>query len=121
MTKIGFSTMLLAASLLAACETNTSTSASMADANSTDTRAMLAGKTLVNPDTTMNLLATGQLTGVEANGDEVAGTWTADDGQWCRTLTKPAAYAGSACRDVTFGGDQVTMIGPNGAITYTMQ
>lgn len=83
--------------------------------------AALSGKTLTNADTTFIVNADGTLTGEEATGEAVAGTWTIEDGKWCRTLTQPAAYAGTSCRDVIIEGDQVTLARPDGSgSTYTM-
>lgn len=83
--------------------------------------AALSGKTLTNADTTFVVNADGTLTGEEATGEVVAGTWKIEDGKWCRTLTQPAAFAGTSCRDVIIEGDQVTLARPDGSgSTYTM-
>ncbi|WP_156883586.1 hypothetical protein [Salipiger mucosus] len=86
-----------------------------------DGPSALSGKTLSNSDTTLIVNADGTLTGQEATGEAVSGTWTVEDGQWCRTLTQPEAYAGTSCRTVLIEGDQVTLARPDGSgPTYTM-
>jgi hypothetical protein len=84
-------------------------------------RAQLSGKTLTNEFVTMALTKDGQIIGKESTGEVTRGTWTVRDGQFCRTLTEPAAYAGTACQDVAFSGNQVTFTRANGStITYTI-
>lgn len=84
-------------------------------------RGRLAGKTLSNAESTMALTADGRLLGKESTGEITRGTWEIRDGKWCRTLTEPAAWAGTGCRGVTFSGNTVTMSKDDGtSFTYTI-
>jgi hypothetical protein len=86
-----------------------------------DLASALSGKTLTHPDVTMLVSANGQLSGTESDGTNLVGTWAIKDGQWCRTLTAPASFAGTACQDVTVAGDQATFTRAGGSsITYTI-
>ncbi|MEM8956460.1 MAG: hypothetical protein AAGC86_01475 [Pseudomonadota bacterium] len=83
----------------------------------------LAGKTLVAPGQNITTHADGTLTGkVGENLDiDLIGTWEIRDGQWCRTLSQPAAAAGSACQDITLGDGVVTIVGSRGPVEFAIQ
>ncbi|MFW8634418.1 hypothetical protein [Cribrihabitans pelagius] len=122
MQLIKFTSILPAIAIMAACGMNPPGATMTNDTAPTDARAILAGKTLVHPDITMTLLQSGQLKGVAPNGNEIIGTWAIKSNQWCRTLEKPAKFSGTACRDFTIEGDQVTMTRPDGqSAVFTLQ
>jgi hypothetical protein len=78
--------------------------------------ARLSGTTLVSEQGwTFNLGADGQLSGSEADGRPIAGVWAERDGKFCRTLTLPEAWAGTACQEVEFDGDQVAFVRADGS------
>lgn len=105
---------------LAACQTTTGP-VSQSSAMVTDLESTLSGKTLTHPDVTILVSANGQLSGTESDGTNLVGTWTIIDGQWCRTLTAPVSFAGTACQDVSIAGDQATFTRAGGSsITYTI-
>jgi hypothetical protein len=82
--------------------------------------AQLSGKTLTNENGTIVLGADGSMSGAIPAG-EVAGAWTVRNGQYCRTLTAPARFAGTLCQEVRFNDDTVTFVGGvSGDSTYTM-
>lgn len=82
----------------------------------------LSGKILVAPGQEITAHADGRLIGkVGQNLDtDLVGAWEIRDGQWCRTLTEPAAAAGTACQDITLGDGVVTIVGGNGPIEYSL-
>lgn len=54
-------------------------------------------------------------------GKGVKGTWTIKGRKWCRTLTEPKKYAGTACQKVDLDGNTVTFHGEDGrANSYTI-
>ena len=84
-------------------------------------QGQLAGKTLTNADSTLALTKDGALIGKSKSGAVIRGTWEAKDGKFCRTLTEPAAAAGTECQNVTIQGDQLTLVRANGqVVTYTL-
>ncbi|WP_424969923.1 hypothetical protein [Dinoroseobacter sp. S76] len=98
---------------VAACDTPAPDTAMMGD----PLKDALAGKTLMNvdnPDTLLTFGADGSLSGA------VTGTWSVENGQFCRTLTEPASVAGSLCQDVVIDGDVLTFLaGTNGDSSWT--
>ena len=100
--------------VLAGCQTTTNASAPMNDGI---LKAALSGKTLVRGDTSIALNSDGSMV-----SDAVEGTWYVSGGKFCRTIVKPANYAGHECQGVVFEGDQVTFNSPSGrSNTYTLQ
>jgi hypothetical protein len=94
---------------LAACQTTGSEmSASPDDA----LRAQLSGKTIAVNGAETHVNSDGSLSGA------VQGTWTIEDGKYCRTIVAPKAWAGTQCQGVSFDGNQVTFTRPNGK-TFT--
>jgi hypothetical protein len=81
----------------------------------------LAGKTLVNDSSEIKVNADGSLIGT-AGGAALEGTWSVENGQWCRTLTAPARAAGSACQAATLNADgTITFDGVRGPVTYAIR
>jgi len=74
--------------------------------------AALSGRTLVNDGARIEVNPDGTLSGF------VEGTWSVENGQWCRTLTAPARVAGSACQDIEIADGQATIDGVNGPVTW---
>ena len=102
---------IVAAMLLAGCVSNTGSE----DMGVIETR--LSGKTLVSEDGWFITLGqNGRLMGEEADGSELAGVWEERDGQFCRTLTLPESFAGTACNDFVIEGDQVTVLRADGSV-----
>lgn len=103
---------------LAGCQTTTNAlSAVSADAVAASDAAItqkFAGATFTNLDngTVVNANADGTLTG----GGGLSGTWAIKNGQWCRTLTAPAAYAGSECQKMVIAGNVMTLTRADGSI-----
>ncbi|MDE9448920.1 hypothetical protein J3R80_00375 [Aliiroseovarius sp. Z3] len=55
---------------------------------------------------------------------QFGGTWSVDDGKYCRTLTEPTPepMRSSGCLEVQINGDQVTLTSDDGTSrTYTLQ
>lgn len=78
----------------------------------------LAGKTAVSKaGWTFNFSPDGRLSGSEADGSEISGTWTERDGQFFRTLTLPERLAGTLCQDVEFTENQVSFLRKDGSAT----
>ncbi|MCK8484033.1 hypothetical protein MUY21_08295 [Aliiroseovarius sp. S2029] len=53
-----------------------------------------------------------------------AGTWTVEDGKYCRTLTEPTPepMRSSGCLEVSIDGDQATLTSEDGTTrTYTLK
>lgn len=98
---------------VAACDTPAPETAMMVD----PLKDALAGKTMMsvdNPDTLLTFGTDGTLSGA------VTGTWSVENGQFCRTLTEPASVAGSLCQDVEIDGEVFTFLsGTNGNSSWT--
>jgi hypothetical protein len=80
----------------------------------------VSGRSLTAGGTTINVGADGSLSGTSANGTEISGAWTVRDGQWCRTLTAPAAIAGTACQPAELGDGTLTLTNVGGTTTTWM-
>lgn len=55
---------------------------------------------------------------------QFGGTWTVENGQYCRTLTDPTPepMRSTGCLDVQIDGDQATLTSEDGTVrTYTLQ
>lgn len=104
--------------VLAGCQTTTKApSAAGADAMAATDMALtqkLSGATFTNLDngTVVKANADGTLSG----GGGLSGTWSIKNGQWCRTLTSPPAYAGSACQKMVIEGNRMTLTRADGSI-----
>lgn len=87
--------------------------------------AAISGKRLVAPrGDFIDVGADGRVTGMIGPDQSLAlsGVWEIRDGQWCRTLTEPASFAGTACQDATLNGDgTITIVGTNATIIWTIQ
>lgn len=98
--------------LLAACQStgmDKSPSAAKALLGPALDRPLTAG------ESTFILHSDGRLAG------DATGTWTVENGKYCRTVVAPAKWAGSQCQDVSIDGDQITFARPDGsATTYTI-
>lgn len=79
--------------------------------------AALTGKTLTSDQGwQFSLGPGGALSGREADGTKISGSWHIKDGKFCRTLVQPAAWAGSSCRAVSMKGDTLMMTMKNGKV-----
>lgn len=104
--------ILLTASLLAitACTEVTTTPDPITQA--------VSGRTLVAGDTRLTAGSNGSLVGTLAGGDTLSGTWRIKNGRWCRTLTKPARFAGpEVCQDAALSSGTLTIVGSSGKPT----
>lgn len=85
----------------------------------------ISGKTVkAERGDTVKFHKNGRLTGMigPQQDIELLGAWTIRDGRYCRTIEKPASFAGTACQDITVNGDgTVTIDGTNGPIVWTIQ
>lgn len=85
----------------------------------------ISGKRLVaDRGDFIDVNANGILTGMVGpdQSNRLAGAWEIRNGQWCRTLTEPAALAGTSCQDASLNGDgTVTIDGVNGPIVWAIQ
>lgn len=89
-----------------------------AHADQTDTiRKAVSGKTLTNGGTKFKVKRNGRLTG-SSGALKFKGTWTIRDGQWCRTLTEPANFAGTECQPTELGENTITITGSRGPTVY---
>ena len=105
---------------LAGCQTTTEPT-SQFPAIAPDLKSTLAGKTLSHPNVTIFVGANGQLSGTESDGTNLVGTWSIVNGKWCRILTSPKSFSGSACQDVSITGNQATFTRADGSsVTYTI-
>lgn len=108
----------VALSALAGCQMTTTKTAAVAPGAAAVASAdaalvqKFAGAKLTSLDTgqVINANADGTLTGAG-----VKGTWTIKNGQWCRTLTEPKAFAGSACQKMDIQGNVMTLTRANGS------
>ncbi len=97
--------------------------AGAAVASDADLTKALAGKTLVGGNAEIKVKKNGGLTGkVGKKGDiKIKGAWQIRDGKWCRTLSEPAQFAGTACQAMTLGDGTVTIDSSSGPITYQIK
>jgi len=70
--------------------------------------AAVSGKTLVAGETSIYVNPNRTLSGTGPAG-AVEGTWEVRNGQWCRNITAPAAWAGSRCQDAQLSGNTVSL------------
>ncbi|WP_432450168.1 hypothetical protein [Aliiroseovarius marinus] len=82
----------------------------------------LAGKTFYGKsDTTITLHEDGKLTGGN-DKMQIEGTWSVENGTYCRDITSPDFLAGKGCPAVSFDGDLVTFTRADGsARSYQMK
>jgi hypothetical protein len=72
----------------------------------------LSGKSLVNGNDVFFAAADGTLTGTGGpDKTKFAGTWEIVNGNWCRTFTETAQFAGRACQKAVLGYGTVTIEG----------
>jgi hypothetical protein len=70
----------------------------------------LSGRTIVNEERRVILNADGTLV-----GPDLSGTWSVEDGQFCRVLdTGPENYGEDECQKVITDGSQITFYSPTG-------
>lgn len=84
----------------------------------------LAGKSFVGKSgLAIKLETDGTITGGN-DTLQFGGTWTVEDGKYCRTLTEPTPepMRSSGCLEVQIDGDQATLTSEDGTTrTYTLQ
>ena len=86
--------------------------------------AKFSGKELSGNGIEMKINPDGSFTGKVGKklDQDIAGTWKISDGRWCRTISKPERFKGSACQDLTLNGDgTVTIDGRRGPAKYTLK
>jgi hypothetical protein len=93
---------------------------------SADLETALSGKTIVSEGSSFTINADGSLTGSMTGADgapatQFVGSWEIVDGQWCRSFTEPAKFAGRACQEATLGDGTVTIVGERGPRTWAIQ
>jgi len=122
MKKTSFATVACALLVSACAETTTTTTSG---ASSDPITQAISGKRLVaDRGDYLDVGANGSVTGMVGPDQTVSleGAWQIRNGQWCRTLTKPAQLAGTSCQDATLNGDgTVTIDGANGPIVWAIQ
>ena len=109
---------ILAASVLGACATETP------QATDPITQAVAGKRLVADRGDYVDVKADGTLSGMVGpeQTEELAGTWEIQNGQWCRTLTLPANFTGSACQDATLNDDgTLTIDGVNGPVVWAIQ
>ena len=107
---------LAATLILAACNTDTEVASATSAATSDDAQIaqQLAGRRITVNNMVINIGGDGSLRGNLPGGDAISGTWSIQNGQWCRTLVHPASSAGSECQDLVIGADTLTLMTPRG-------
>ncbi|MCK8462328.1 hypothetical protein MUY35_00510 [Aliiroseovarius sp. S1339] len=110
---------------VALCTLLTSASFAVAQSDPNDPLYQaLAGKSFVGKT---GLAITLEPDGSISGGNDTlqfGGTWTVEDGKYCRTLTEPTPepMRSSGCLDVLIEGDQATLTSADGTTrTYTLQ
>ncbi|WP_170334612.1 hypothetical protein [Ruegeria arenilitoris] len=85
--------------------------------------AALAGKTISNGGTVIDVLEDGTFTGTTKNGNTFSGAWEIIGGQWCRTLNPPSPLAdqGQVCQETVLGEESVTVTGANGPLVWVIE
>lgn len=107
---------------LPACEQAVNSSA--VPAGGSIVQAVSGKRLIVDRGDFIDVGADGELTGMVGpdQSTAISGTWEVRNGQWCRTLVRPAPIAGTACQDATLNGDgTITIVGANGPIVWTIQ
>ncbi|MCK0138839.1 hypothetical protein [Aliiroseovarius sp. F47248L] len=84
----------------------------------------LAGKSFVGETgLAIKLEKDGTISG-GSDAMQFGGTWSVEDGKYCRTLTDPTPepMRSSGCLDVQINGDQATLTSEDGTVrTYTLK
>ena len=72
---------------------------------------LTAGRALVSDTAFVRLTAAGDLTAeIPSLGRTVSGTWTWENGQFCRTLAPGSGVKPNTCQSVRITGDQVVFL-----------
>ena len=122
MTKRTFSPLVL---VTAICTSFTLAPVALADNDSQDPLFQaLAGKSFVGKTgLAIKLEEDGTISG-GSDAMRFGGSWTVEDGKYCRTLTEPTPepMRSSGCLDIQIDGDQATLTSEDGTTrTYTLQ
>ena len=122
MTKRAFSPLTL---VTAICTSFALAPVALADGDLQDPLFQaLAGKSFVGKTgLAIKLEPDGTITG-GSDAMQFGGTWSVEDGKYCRTLTEPTPepMRSSGCLDVQIDGDQATLTSEDGTErTYTLR
>ncbi|MEO0913784.1 MAG: hypothetical protein AAFY59_12470, partial [Pseudomonadota bacterium] len=80
-----------------------------------DFRSEIVGRTLSNGAVTLQILSPGVLGGIGRSGTPVVGTWTWDDGRFCRNIVSGGSV-GNGCQTVLLTGTAVTFLEATGGV-----
>ena len=104
---------------LTACQTTTSDTAGQGAA--APAWLSLVGRNLVSVDDTAVTVVL-RSDGTMGGSENIEGSWQERGGKFCRTVTKPARFAGTECQNVTLSGNRATFRSPSGRTsTWTIQ
>lgn len=77
------------------------------------TVADVSGKTVTAGETSIYVNPNGALSGSGPAG-AIEGTWEIRNGQWCRTITAPEAWANTRCQEARLTGNILTLPNADG-------
>ena len=109
---------LCASLLLAACAPqpgSTPGPQSVQDRDAQITQRLAGSRITVN-NMILDIKPDGSLGGTLAGGDPIVGTWSIQNGQWCRSFVQPNVAL--ACQDLVIDADTMTVTTPNGPQTW---
>ncbi|GAA3853528.1 hypothetical protein [Celeribacter arenosi] len=61
------------------------------------------------------------MSGTVGPDQTLAGVWDVRGGQWCRTLSAPPAFVGTACQNATLNGDGTMTIEGGGGVVWAIE
>lgn len=77
------------------------------------TTAAVSGKVSTAGETSIFINPNGTLSGSGPAG-AIVGTWEVKNGQWCRVITEPAAWASSRCQQARLDGNVLSLPNADG-------
>jgi hypothetical protein len=89
-----------------------------------DLASDIAGRTLVQGKSRIEMNADGTMTGMigKTGKEALSGTWSVRKGKLCRTITAPERLAGSECQTAVLQGSKLTITrGDGSTVEWTVK
>lgn len=106
--------------LLAACDAGSEVAAPVPATAGSDAEITqrLSGNRITVNNMILEIGPDGSLVGTLAGGGPIAGSWSIQNGQWCRTFVEPSSSAGTECQDLVVEEETMTVTTANGPQTW---